>query len=226
MRTTGQGPGAFSSPAAISSTSSSAGKYCRNPASWSPPSRPGASTPAPRRRSGPLLLADLAAAGAPTGVLISQDLDEIFSLCDRIRRHRRRRLSPTRPVGEVTIEEIGLLMGGGRAAAGLPTKQTIMLVLEPRGQQSIVWSYGSRLLALVLTLITTALIFAILGKDPGVALYTFSSSHSPRETVCRNCWSRRHPLFIGTIAPMSGTSAPKANTPSARWLAANWPMVL
>ena len=35
------------------------------------------------------------------------------------------------------------------------------------------WSYGSPVLALVLTLITTALIFAILGKDPGVALYTF-----------------------------------------------------
>ncbi len=49
-----------------------------------------------------------------------------------------------------------------------------MLVrLEPRGQQSIVWSYGSPILALALTLLTTALIFAILGKGPGLALYTF-----------------------------------------------------
>ncbi len=49
-----------------------------------------------------------------------------------------------------------------------------MLVrLEARGQHSHAWSYGSPVLALVLTLLTTALIFAILGKDPGVALYTF-----------------------------------------------------
>ena len=49
-----------------------------------------------------------------------------------------------------------------------------MLVrLEPRGQHSHPWGYGSPVLALVLTLITTALIFAILGKDPGVSLYTF-----------------------------------------------------
>ncbi len=50
----------------------------------------------------------------------------------------------------------------------------MMLVrLEPRGEFSRSWSYGSPLLAIVLTLLTTALIFAILGKDPGQALYTF-----------------------------------------------------
>jgi ABC-type uncharacterized transport system permease subunit len=48
-----------------------------------------------------------------------------------------------------------------------------MLRLEPRGEFSRAWSYGSPLLAIVLTLVTTALIFAILGKDPGQALYTF-----------------------------------------------------
>lgn len=49
-----------------------------------------------------------------------------------------------------------------------------MLVrLEPRGQHSTIWSYGSPVLALALTLITTALIFALLGKSPGEALYTF-----------------------------------------------------
>ena len=48
-----------------------------------------------------------------------------------------------------------------------------MLRLESRGEFSRAWSYGSPLLAIVLTLVTTALIFAILGKDPGQALYTF-----------------------------------------------------
>src|SRR4029077_16635363 len=48
-----------------------------------------------------------------------------------------------------------------------------MLGIEPRGEFSRAWSYGSPLLAIILTLVTTALIFAILGKDPGQALYTF-----------------------------------------------------
>jgi general nucleoside transport system ATP-binding protein len=58
-------------------------------------------------------LLDLAAAGAAV-VVISQDLDEIFSLCDRVAVIAGGRLSPARPVGEVTLEEIGLLMGGRR----------------------------------------------------------------------------------------------------------------
>jgi len=45
--------------------------------------------------------------------------------------------------------------------------------LEPRGRRSLLWAYGSPLLALVLTLITAAVIFALLGKDPLVSLYTF-----------------------------------------------------
>lgn len=56
-------------------------------------------------------LMDLAAAGAAV-LVISQDLDEIFSLCDRIAVIAGGRLSPARPVGEVTVAEIGLLMGG------------------------------------------------------------------------------------------------------------------
>jgi ABC-type uncharacterized transport system permease subunit len=49
----------------------------------------------------------------------------------------------------------------------------MLIRLEPRGEHSHAWSYGSPLLALALTLATTALIFAILGKDPAAALYTF-----------------------------------------------------
>ncbi len=45
--------------------------------------------------------------------------------------------------------------------------------LEHRGQHSALWTYASPLLALALTLVTSALIFALLGKNPGVALYTF-----------------------------------------------------
>ena len=61
-------------------------------------------------------LLDLAANGAAV-VVISQDLDEIFGLCDRIAVIAGGRLSPARPVGQFTIEEIGLLMGGSAVAA-------------------------------------------------------------------------------------------------------------
>jgi simple sugar transport system permease protein len=48
-----------------------------------------------------------------------------------------------------------------------------LIRLEPRGERSALWTYGSPILALLLTLLTAALIFAALGKDPGEALYTF-----------------------------------------------------
>jgi simple sugar transport system ATP-binding protein len=62
-------------------------------------------------------LLTLAAAGAAI-VVISQDLDEIFAICDRIAVIAAGRLSQARPIGEVTIEQIGLLMGGTAAPAG------------------------------------------------------------------------------------------------------------
>ena len=49
----------------------------------------------------------------------------------------------------------------------------MLLRLEPRGQRSLLWTYASPLLAIALTLVTSAILFEILGKDPGTALYTF-----------------------------------------------------
>jgi len=49
----------------------------------------------------------------------------------------------------------------------------VRIRLEPRGERSPLWVYGSPLLALLLTLATAAVIFAALGKDPGASLYTF-----------------------------------------------------
>ena len=62
-------------------------------------------------------LLDLAAAGAAI-VVISQDLDEIFAICDRIAVLAAGRLSAAQPIGDVTIEQIGLLMGGTAAPEG------------------------------------------------------------------------------------------------------------
>ncbi|HEY8594796.1 MAG TPA: ABC transporter ATP-binding protein [Devosiaceae bacterium] len=56
-------------------------------------------------------LVDLAGKGSAI-VVISQDLDELLSLCDTIAVINGGTLSDKRAVGEVSIEELGLLMGG------------------------------------------------------------------------------------------------------------------
>src|ERR1700747_2284089 len=56
-------------------------------------------------------IVDLAARGSAV-LVISQDLDELLTLCDSMVVINLGRLSKTLKVGEVSIEEIGLLMGG------------------------------------------------------------------------------------------------------------------
>lgn len=48
------------------------------------------------------------------------------------------------------------------------------LKLESRGQHSARWTYASPVLAIILTLITAGIIFALMGRDPFTALYTFT----------------------------------------------------
>ncbi len=56
-------------------------------------------------------LLDLAAAGAAI-VVISQDLDELMEVADRFAALNEGRLSEPRPTAGLTIEEIGLMLGG------------------------------------------------------------------------------------------------------------------
>ena len=59
---------------------------------------------------------DLAASGA--GVLIvSEDLDELFEICDRIAVIAEGRVSPARKTGDTSVEELGLWMSGQFEAA-------------------------------------------------------------------------------------------------------------
>lgn len=60
-------------------------------------------------------LVDLAAAGSAI-VVISQDLDELRALSDTLAVINMGRLSAARPVKDVSVEEIGLLMGGVHGA--------------------------------------------------------------------------------------------------------------
>ncbi len=57
------------------------------------------------------------AEGGTAIILISQDLDEILLLCDRIGVIAAGRVSPPMPVKDATIERIGLLMGGSSPEA-------------------------------------------------------------------------------------------------------------
>jgi general nucleoside transport system ATP-binding protein len=56
-------------------------------------------------------LVDLAARGSAI-VVISQDLDELLALSDSLAVINEGRLSPKRAVGDISIDEIGMLMGG------------------------------------------------------------------------------------------------------------------
>jgi ABC-type uncharacterized transport system ATPase subunit len=61
-------------------------------------------------------LVDLAAAGSAI-VIISQDLDELRALCDTLAVINMGQLSDARPTADVSVEEIGLLMGGVHGTA-------------------------------------------------------------------------------------------------------------
>ena len=56
-------------------------------------------------------LLDLAANGAAV-IVISQDLDELMEISDRFAALNEGRLSPLRPAAGLTVDEIGLMMGG------------------------------------------------------------------------------------------------------------------
>ena len=61
-------------------------------------------------------LIDLARNGSAV-LVISQDLDELFEMCDSVAVMNHGHLSPFMPIAEATFEKIGLLMGGAEGAA-------------------------------------------------------------------------------------------------------------
>jgi simple sugar transport system ATP-binding protein len=65
-------------------------------------------------------LIDLARSGSAV-LVISQDLDELFEICDSIAVMHDGRLSAPMPIAEASFERIGLLMGGAEPErTGLP----------------------------------------------------------------------------------------------------------
>jgi ABC-type uncharacterized transport system ATPase subunit len=62
-------------------------------------------------------LVDLARSGSAV-IVISQDLDELFEISDRIAAMVHGRLSESVPIEVMTMERVGLMMGGADATAG------------------------------------------------------------------------------------------------------------
>ena len=64
-------------------------------------------------------------------------------------------------------------MGGGAAEAPCGGSRCRLLKIEARGYESKFWRYASPILALLLTGATSGLIFAAMGRPPGLTVYTF-----------------------------------------------------
>ena len=54
-------------------------------------------------------------------LVISQDLDELFAICDRIGVISEGRLAPPRPTASLDAQALGLLMGGVHGAGTVAT---------------------------------------------------------------------------------------------------------
>ncbi len=106
-------------------------------------------------------------------LVISQDLDELAEIADRIAVMFHGRLSAPLDAGATaTREKLGLLMGGAndRRASRATRRRAMQLVLERRAERSAMIAIASPLIAIALTLVTIAVLFAILGKNPIAAL--------------------------------------------------------
>ena len=122
-------------------------------------------------------LLDLAAGGAAI-LVISQDLDELMEISDRFGALNEGRLSDIRPTAGLTIEEIGLMMGGRPWDGSCPSghghtrRSQRMIALEKRPTPSRTLSLATPLIAVVITMIMGGVLFAVLGKNPFEAIRT------------------------------------------------------
>ncbi len=111
-------------------------------------------------------LVDLAASGSAI-VVISQDLDELLSLCDTLAVINEGRLSPAMKVADADIEEIGLLMGGVHgdpaATANLHRRWPMRIKLEKRPEPSTLMAFATPIASVLLTMAIGVVVFDALG---------------------------------------------------------------
>jgi ABC-type branched-subunit amino acid transport system ATPase component len=110
-------------------------------------------------------------------LVISEDLDELFQISDRLAALCGGRLSPLRATVDTRLIDVGGWMAGRFDALNHLYPQrfngvSMLLSLEPRGQQSRLMLWCSPMLAAVLTLSCGSLLFIALGHDPLLTLHT------------------------------------------------------
>ena len=96
-------------------------------------------------------------------LVVSEELDELFMICDRIAVLADGRLSPVVAAADTSVAQIGLWMSGEFTRI---TRSWLMLRLERRAQPSTVMMFASPLIAAVCMLVTGYLLFSLLGKAP------------------------------------------------------------
>ena len=122
-------------------------------------------------------LIDLRDAGVAL-LVISEELDELFMICDRIAVIAQGRLSHAVPLAETNVAQIGQWMSGQfrrdrlARAASRPTRlfRPDMFRLEKRPEPSKVMRIASPLIAAVAMLATGLVVFSLLGQRPGAGV--------------------------------------------------------
>ena len=180
--------------------------------------------------------------GGVAVLVVSEELDELFEICDRLAVIAQGRLSDPKPVRETNAAEIGMLMSGSFIHAGAesatrsrppgiglyrPARHEDPPRSAPEPSRLAKWL--SPVVATGAVIVIGLVLFGLMGKDPWVALYTFFID--PIDTLydVGELCSRRAPSCFAqsaspsVIAPTSGTSARKASSSWARSAAAASP---
>ena len=158
-------------------------------------------------------LVDLAARGSAI-VVISQDLDELLALSDSLAVINEGRLSPKRAVGDVSIEEIGMLMGGvhgeadhGRMSRHRGGRRPMLFELEKRKEPSRAMVYLTPVIAVLLTMVVGAVVFSLLGYDGPARSGRSSSSRSSTRGGWQDLGVKAAPLIMIAIGLSIGFRA-------------------
>ena len=155
-------------------------------------------------------------------LLISEDLDEIFNLSDRIAVIYNGRIMGTFNTGEVDEEKVGLADGWHRGRQIMAKRYSYRI--EKRKDIGILLNVLSIVVALVVSLIIASGIIIFAGETPknvfmAIAKGAFGSQRAIIDTLDqiarRSCSPAWRPSFH--FAPRSGTSARRASSMPARW---------
>jgi simple sugar transport system permease protein len=108
-------------------------------------------------------------------LVVSEELDELFEISDRLHVVAKGRLSPSVDRADATVQQIGEWMSGlwdARCRLARSERGPGMIKLEQRPQASRWWTYGSPLLALAITVLIGVACSAA-GQGPGQGLQAF-----------------------------------------------------